>query len=154
MFFSRGPNKIKNLHTLKDIYDFYLISVGENELYKVSFKTFKNIITKYYLAILDDILYKGVEYKLPYRLGQIRIIKRKININNLTRFGIDWVESVKHGKQIYHLNNHSRGFVYRFKWIKQNALIPNLYFYKFVPSRMIKRKLAQVIKNKQCDYFE
>jgi len=154
MYFSRGKNKIQGLHNLRDVYKFYIESIGDNELYKVDFKTFKKIITTYYLRMLDDVLYKGVEYKFPYRLGKIRVIKRKVDVNNLNRFGIDWTESVKYNKQIYHLNNHTNGFVYRFKWIKENTNVPNLYFYKFVPSRMIKRKLAQVIKNKLCDYFE
>ncbi len=154
MFFSRGPNKIQNLHNLKDIYKYYLSSLGDNELYKVDFKVFKSIIVTYYLQVLNDVLYKGVEYKFPYRLGRLRIVKRKIDINRLNRFGINWVESVKHNKQIYHLNNHSRGFVYRFYWSKENTVVPNLYYYKFVPSRMLKRQLAQIIKNKQYDYFE
>ena len=154
MFFSRGKNKIQGLHNLKDIYNFYLLSIDGNELYNVDFKTFKKIINTYYLQILEDILYKGVQYKLPYRMGKIRVIKRKVDINNLNRFGINWVESVKQNKQIYHLNNHSKGFVYRFKWDKENSLVHNLFFYKFVPSRMIKRKLASIIKTKQCDYFE
>jgi hypothetical protein len=154
MYFGRGPNKIKDLHTLKDVYSFYIESVGSNEIYKVEFKVFKSIIEEYYLQVVDDILYKGREYKLPYRLGRIKIVKRKVDVNNLNRFGIDWVESVKNKKQIYHLNNHSRGFVYRYKWEKTNSLVPNLYFYKFVPTRTIKRKLAYIIKHNECDYYE
>jgi hypothetical protein len=154
MFYSRGKNTIQGLHNLKDIYKFYLTSVGDNELYKVDFKLFKFIVTSFYSQLADDIIYKGVEYRFPYRLGKIKVVKRKVDVNNLNRFGINWVESAKYHKQIYHLNPHSNGFIGRIKWEKANAVVPNLYYYKFTPSRTVKRTLAKAIKNRECDYFE
>lgn len=154
MFFGRSKNKIQGLYNLSSIYKYYLSNTKGNKLYDVDYKIYRGIIEEYYSKMILEIIEKTYELKLPYRFGSIQIIKRKVDVNNLTRFGLNWVESVKNKKQIYHLNNHSKGFVYRFKWNKENSLIPNLYFYKFVPSRTNKRKLAFAIKNKLCDYFE
>lgn len=153
MYFGRGKNKIQDLRGLSDMYNYY-VERFDNDLYKVDFKIYKEIINKYFKAIMQDILYKPYKLKIPHRLGGIRIIKRKVNINKLTRFGINWPETVKHNKIIYHLNSHSKNYIYRFKWEKENSITPNLYFYKFVPSRQNKRELAKIIKNRECDYFE
>lgn len=154
MYFSRGKNKIQGLDGLAEVYKYYIDYNKGNELYDINYKLYKSILIEYYKTVVSELLYKGYSLKLPYRFGHIRIIKRKIDINNLTRFGINWVESVKEKKVIHHLNMHSKNYIYRFKWEKINTLIPNLYFYKFVASRSNKRGLAQIIKNRQCDYFE
>lgn len=153
MYFSRGKNKVQNLHGLQDMYEYYKQEVEFNKAYLVEYDIYSSIIKEFYKRLMEDIL-MGYEYHLPYRFGYITIIKRQVNIHSLTRFGIDWVESVKNKKVIYHLNNHSKNYIYRFKWQKENSLIPNLYYYKFVASRTNKRELAQIIKNRKCDFFE
>jgi hypothetical protein len=154
MYFGRNKNKIQGLHGIHDIYDFYFSKLKGNELYDVDYKIYRDIINKYFYVISKEILYGAYEMKFPHRLGSLRIIKRKVDINKLTKFGIDWVETVKNHKVIYYLNSHSKNYIYRYKWIKGNMTTPNLYFYKFVSSRANKRELAKIIKSKQCDYFE
>lgn len=153
MYFSRGKNKLQGLHNMLDSYNYYLGRVKDNSAYEVEYSVYREIIVKYYKQIMQEILH-GYEFHLPYRFGYVGIIKRKINIHSLSRFGIDWIESVKNKKVIYHLNSHSKNYVYRFKWTKDNTIIPNLYFYKFVASRENKRELARIIKNRECDFFE
>jgi hypothetical protein len=151
-FFGRGKNKIQDLEGIRKVYNYY-ISKNAN-IYAVNYDVYKKILYTYYKEMMSDILKLGYELKLPCRFGSIHIIKRKVNIQKLDRFGIDWVETIKNKKVIHHLNLHSKRFVYRFKWEKENTLIPNLYFYKFVATRANKRELAKIIKNRQCDYFE
>jgi len=153
MFFSRGKNKIQDLAKMQDLYDVYTYNHENNDLYTTSYKTYKSILVDYYKSMMNEVL-NGYRYKLPSGLGYIYVTKRLVNVRNLTRHGIDWVESVKNKKVIYHLNNHSKNYIYRFKWYKENSIIPNLYYYKFVASRANKRELAKIIKNRQCDYFE
>lgn len=152
MYFGRGKNKIQDLYSIHDVYDYY--TDGVEETYKVEFELYKEVVSAFYKEIMYEVLNNGYEFKFPFRLGSLHIIKRKIKINGLTRFGIDWVETVKLKKRVYHLNPHSKGFVDRFKWEKHNALVPNLYFYKFVASRDNKRMLAKIIKGRKSDYFE
>jgi hypothetical protein len=151
-FFGRGKNKIQDLEGIRDIYNYYVLK--NSDIYIIDYNIYRDILRSYYKEVMSDILKLGYEFKLPFRFGSLHIIKRKINIQKLDRFGIDWVETIKNNKVIHHLNLHSKRFVYRFKWEKENTLIPNLYFYKFVATRANKRELAMIIKNKQCDYFE
>lgn len=153
MYFSRGKNKIQDLAGIQDLYKAYLDIYSNNELYNISYDLYKSILLEYYKKLMKEIL-NGYLYKLPNRLGYISITKRLVNVHSLTRHGIDWVESVKNRKVIYHLNTHSKNYIYRFKWHKDNTLVPNLYFYKFVATRSNKRELASIIKNRKCDYFE
>ena len=153
MYFSRGKNKIQDLSKMQDLYDVYKVNHEDNTPYNISYEIYRHVLVDYYKAIMNEIL-NGYRYKLPHRLGSIVVTKRLVNIRKLTNHGIDWVESVKNKKVVYHLNAHSKNYIYRFMWHKENTLVPNLYFYKFVASRSNKRALAQIIKNKQCDYFE
>lgn len=153
-YFSRGKNKLQNLHNTVDCYKFYNNSIDSNKLYKVDYKIYKRVLSDYFKEVMRSIIYDGIIFHMPLRLGYIRVTKRKITVDKLNRFGINWVETVKHKKVIYHLNQHSKGYVYRFKWDKENCYIPNLYFYKFVPSRSNKRTLAHVIKDNKVDYYE
>lgn len=153
MFFSRGKNKIQDLAGVTDSYKFYTDRYKDNELYNINYELYKKLVVEYYTAIMGEI-FNGYRYKLPHRLGYLYITKRLVNVRKLTNHGIDWVESVKNKKVIYHLNSHSKNYIYRFMWHKENAVVPNLYYYKFVASRTNKRALAQIIKNRQCDYFE
>jgi len=153
MFFSRGKNKVQDLHNLKDSYVHYIDNLDDNKTYEVGYELYRSIISRYYKLLMFEILH-GYEFRLPFGFGYMNIIKRKVNIHSLTRFGIDWTESVKNKKVIYYLNSHSKSYIYRFKWAKETSKIPNLYFYKFVASRENKRELARIIKNRECDFFE
>jgi hypothetical protein len=153
MFFSRGRNKIQDLAKMQDLYEVYTYNHEGNDLYDISYKMYRDVLVDYYKAIMNEVL-NGYRYKMPSRLGYLYVTKRLVNVRSLTKHGIDWVESVKNKKVIYHLNTHSKNFIYRFKWHKENSVIPNLYYYKFVASRANKRELAKIIKNRQCDYFE
>ena len=55
-------------------------------------------------------------------------------------------------KLIYHLNEHSNYYKFRYYWSKIEMLIPNRSKYQFVASRANKRELAQIIKNNERDY--
>ena len=66
---------------------------------------------------------------------------------------IDWAASKKLGKRIYHLNDHTGGYKYRFYWTK--GIIKNITAYSFIPTRTNTRTLAGILKdkNRELDYF-
>lgn len=155
MFFSRGPNKIQNLYTYKDSYEEYVKGVDENSPYNISYDEYVIICRKFYKAVMNEILEKGYVFKLPYNMGKIFVDKKKMKITETKKgLGIDWEMTNKCGKVIYHLNEHSRGFKYMFTWQKFTHSMKNKNFYRFVPSRTNKRKLAKLIKSGNYDYFE
>lgn len=138
----------------KDFYESYCEYVKDNPLYQVEYNTFRSIINDYFRYLRDEIIERGKEVRLPCRLGTLRIVKHKPKQWNNKSLRIDYGESKKHGKLLYHLNEHSDGFKYRFYWNKHNVIITNKIKYQLVMSRDNKRRLAQIIKNREHDYIE
>jgi hypothetical protein len=151
MFYSRGKNKIANPYTLPDMYKKYLLEFPEGNIYYIEYKTFVKLNEEFYKRITNEMLNYGVTFKLPFRMGSVKIIKRKINYSN--KLAIDWENTNKYGKKIYHLNDHTEGYKYLFKWDKTSILLNNKSLYRLVFTRANKRTLAKLIKS-GMDYYE
>lgn len=155
MFFSRGKNKAKNPITFKEMYLSYIKDKDESSPYYISYDLYVEICSKYINKIIEHIICKGKKFKLPYRLGELSIIKKKINLANEKQYlPIDWANSLKYGKTITHLNEHSSGYKYMFYWNKKKALFKNKSCYRLVFTRANKRMLAKLIKSNKVDYYE
>jgi len=153
MFFGRGANKVQEPYTLKDTYKTYIEGVDEDSPYFVSYKQYRTICEDFYKQMMNYILEHAGEFKMPYNLGKIYVDKKKIKFSNKKRLAIDWALTNKHGKVIYHLNEHSRGYKYIFIWEKKDFKLKNKSFYRFIPTRANKRRLAQLVKSGNYDYF-
>lgn len=94
--------------------------------------------------------------KLPSNMGEIRVLKRKINYNMKLR--IDFNETIKtygdcSGKKVYFTNEHTNGFFYGVHWVENKCVCLHRRFWKFRASRDNKRNLNAAILNGN-DYFE
>jgi hypothetical protein len=154
MYFSRGKNKIENPYNIPDAYNFYISDIGNNEIYFVEESDYRKIVNDFYKSIMEGVLKKNVVFKMPFNLGNLRVVKSKISLDRLNILGVDWKQSVSNGKYIYHLNEHSRGYKYYFFWEKRGRKNKNMFFYRLVLSRTNKRMLAKLIKSNKYDYFE
>ena len=154
MFFGRSKNKAENPYTLRDVYKFYCENIKSNKIYDVPYEVYMSVNHTFYKEIMNYIIEKNGTFKMPYRLGLFFILKEKINLNKLTGHAIDWSATNKYGKVIYHLNEHTDGYKYSYQWDKKDTKLPNLYFYRLVPTRSNKRRLAKLIKTGDYDYFE
>lgn len=105
-------------------------------------------------TVVGDFLLAEGEIKLPSRLGII-------NIRKFTPKGkgagfvapMNKLESKLQKKAVYQFNDHTGGFIYRFFWNKKVCKgIADKNMWVFKPIRSLKRKLAQVLKQKQNDY--
>lgn len=151
----RGLSKYTKNYGIDDIYKQY-VSEHKDDGFIVDEKTFKSIINDFNKNIMQAILY-GYEYKMPGRLGSLRIKKKKLNIHkylkdtkNPSRHQvINWKLTNKIGKVTFYLNE----YIYRFYWYKRNCNIPNCHAYMFFPTRTHKRQLARLIIDKRVDYF-
>lgn len=94
----------------------------------------------------------GAEVRLPYRLGILRIEKKKMKNFQKGRLHVDFAHFKKTGKVIYHLNENRDGYYYRIKWYKGH--VSGLQAYKFFPTRPFKRGIAQRLKDNNIDYRE
>ena len=136
----------KQSYTTYDIYNNY------DKREQIPYSTFRNIVDKLNDSILF-VLQNGQNYKLPCSLGTVQIVKYKPKEYNKHSLSIDFNESKKLDKRIYHLNEHSNGYKYRLYWSKQPFSFTNRYKYQLCFTRANKRQLAQLIFNNK-DYLD
>lgn len=155
MFFGRGKNKIQNPYTIANFYKDYVKDKDKKSPYHVSNDIYRNILESYYKEIRNHILEKGLTFKFPCNLGEFKIVKKKIDFSkSMQKRNVDWANTLKYGKKVYYVNEHTGGYKYLYMWDKAKGKLKNISKYKFVPTRCNKRKLASYIKNRIRDYFE
>tara|TARA_E500000305_G_scaffold108637_2_gene111475 strand:+ start:802 stop:1266 length:465 start_codon:yes stop_codon:yes gene_type:complete len=147
----RGEGNYKKDFGSNDIYMYYKNNTIP-EL-QVSKKEFRKICDEFNKLIIDEILINSEEIRMPYRLGTLRVKKSKMKYDDKNKLKIDWAASRKLGKRIYHLNDHTGGYKYRFYWTK--GIVKNVTAYSFIPTRTNTRTLAGILKdkNRELDYF-
>ena len=147
----RGEGNYKKDYGSNDVYKKYKEDVIP-EL-QVDKKLFRKICDDFNRMLIEEILLNSEEVRLPYRLGTVRIKKSKMKYDDKNKLKIDWAASKKLGKRIYHLNDHTGGYKYRFYWTK--GIVKNITAYSFIPTRTNTRRLASILKdkNRELDYF-
>lgn len=155
---SRGKNIIQNVLTLKQSYEYYIKDIPEDSKFHQPYKIYRAICEDANKELSRSITEDGYFFKMPYRLGVLRIQKRKVDLSNLKPdFGL-YNKSENHLKN-KHLNEHSGGWYVRFYWNKRIAtLVKNKAAYTFIPTRYNKRHLSGLIKSQGVQqtnkYFE
>lgn len=143
---------MKKSYTISDFYEFYLSYIERETVYDVDYKTYRQIVEDYFKYIVEEIMENSREFKLPCRLGNLSIVKRQPKNFDNKSLRIDYHESKVQGKVAYFINEHSNYYKFRFLWSKKDCLLTNKTKYQFVASRANKRRLAQIIKNREHDY--
>ncbi len=118
----------------------------------------KKLTYEQYLSILDKsneierrVLLKDGEYKLPYQLGVLEIVKSKCKVKNIYK-SVNFQETKKQNRTILNFNDHSDGYIYKIYWNRRTCKLQDKQIWVFKTGRIIARQLAQVIKNKLNDY--
>ena len=120
---------------------------------EVDYSLYKRVLDEMCNVILEHILMRSEGFKMPYGLGFIQIGKYKPKTLSNNSLSVDYKASKEYDKKIYHLNEHSGGYKYRLYWSKIPRVFPDRYKYQLSLVRQNKRKLAQLIFNKQ-DYLD
>lgn len=139
---------------LYDSYKFYKKEVGRNGVDKL---LYANICKEFNKRISDKIIRKSFEFRLPYRLGFLRIkaVKQNIIIKDgkidTSRMGVDWkatweywnsiypdktrkeIKSIPNKKLIIHTNEHTDGYYFRWYWDRRQSNVKNYTAYVFEP---------------------
>jgi len=150
-----SAGRINGAKTLKDSYNHYIEEIPESSLFRVDYKTYRKMCEEFNKKICKYILEEAGEYTLPYRMGSIRIKKTKMDYN-INHMRPNWKKSKELGKRVYHVNDHTDGYRYRWAWNKSNVVTVGKKLYCFYPTRTNKRTLASLLKDKDnyVDYFE
>lgn len=129
--------------TLTHSYMYYIKDIGALSKYNIPAATYKAILNTFNALLSIHIIEEDSWVDLPYRLGQLRIRKRKVNLDNLK---CDFGLFRKTGIKAKHLNEHSGEYYCRFYWNKTKCIVVNKSYYSFIPSWTNKRKLAAHLK--------
>jgi len=120
--------------------------------------------------LMENMIMNNKFINLPYNLGNLAILKYQPKVrrkkNGNLSLAIDYGETNKLWKDnpeakdnrryVYHTNRHSGGYIASFKWLKSRAKTKNIFGYKFVPVKQVKRDLAKAMKDPliKIDFFE
>lgn len=143
----------KKSYTIMDFYQFYLSNIDKDTVYDIDYKLYRQVVEYYFKHIVQEIMENSREFKLPCRLGNLSIVKRQPKNFDNKSLRIDYYESKLQNKPVYFINEHSDYYKFRFLWSKKDCLLKNKTKYQFVASRANKRRLAQIIKNREHDYL-
>lgn len=111
---------------------------------EVSWKDYKQIVLDAYKEIMNCVVEDISGFKLPFNLGYLCI--SCIDYRSRKK-PIDFANTKKYNKTIYHLNMHSFGKRYTIRWFRVGEpMHTRLYPFSIEFSREIKRKLATLIK--------
>lgn len=141
----RKTMKSKQSYTFRDMYSTMPV--------EVDYSLYKRVLDEMCNVILEHIFMRSEGFKMPFGLGFIQIGKYKPKTLSPQSLSVDYKASKEYGKHIYHLNEHSDGYKYRLYWSKIPRTFPDRYRYQLSLVRQNKRKLAQLIFNKQ-DYID
>jgi hypothetical protein len=163
----RGPRKIKVDYGRTDIYRFYN-KIVENAVER---SVHSKVLNEFNKEVSRLMLEEAFEYVIPQRLGTLRIKKYKPQIfdkdGNLkkTNLNPDWKKTIElwardteakaAKKLVYHTNEHSDGYEYKWHFSNYRSLCKNKSAYCFVPSRTNKRAITALVKNENFtgDYY-
>ena len=74
------PNKTaKNTksYTIASFYNKYLTDIESDTAYDVDYTTYRSIVTDYFKHLQHKLIEEGKMIKLPYRMGNLQIIKSR-----------------------------------------------------------------------------
>lgn len=162
-------------HTLRHIYQMYVqqrLERNQTVLKQDKFKTFSYEFLK---ELSKVILESGFEYKVPHKMGYIRIkaskIKYKIKDGRIMpkKGIIDWgscrkvwhemypgltlkeLKLIKDKPFIFYTNDHTNGEVYRWYWDKKTCNVPNHSVYTFEPVKQNRLRLKEIVTSEDFE---
>ena len=164
---NKRHGRVKADYTAKNMYKWYKNKYPE----AVDYNTYVEFLKEFYTEVLNLIIYNGIDYIMPGRLGSLRIRKGK-NFQAIYKpkdmvihnYKPDWkktlelweelypnhsaeeVKAIPNKKIIYILNDHTDGSYFRWYWDKITSNVQNQTAYRFEPIRDKKREAAQAWK--------
>jgi len=150
----RGEHRIKIDGGLWDAWKLYKSKKIDT---KIDRKTYVEICKAFNIKISDKIVRESYEFRMPFRLGYIRIKSRKHKIVfkngklDTSKMPIDWnttwetwredypdltdneIKQIPNKKLIVHTNEHSNGFIMKWYWDRRVSNVRNQFAYIFYP---------------------
>ena len=146
-----GRKRLKNNITLKNIWHTYPYRYNKKSPFYIERTAYVNISKDFFQELMTEIIENAYEYKLPNRLGILRVkkfkgLKRQIDWKLTNKYYAEENQAGTEKKRIYHSNTHSSGYNARF-WIDPTMWVSYNKTYTFIATRKNKRDLARAIKD-------
>ena len=101
--YNKSANKTKS-YTIASFYNDYLDNIERDTVYDIDYTTYRAIITDYFLHLQNKLIEEGKMIKLPYRMGNVQIIKSKPKHLDKRSLRIDYQATKQNNKLIFLLN--------------------------------------------------
>jgi hypothetical protein len=135
----------------------YIAFKAENRDSTLTAQQYGSIVRSFNTALAEHILTTGQRIRLPFGLGELSISKYKPKRHKtftgksglpVTIIGlpIDWQKTRSAGHLVYHLNAHTDGYRFRWKWFAATAKFDSARCFSFKANRAPSRRLAQLLK--------
>jgi hypothetical protein len=134
--------------------------IAENKLTKEEIpfdKYVKNLKVCNWLFI-EYAIRTGKKAQLPFGFGNIAVNKKKLkrykefNGKTYINLQIDWAKTKQYGKRIYHTNEHTDGYNYKWMWFPKEAKLHLSHLYVFKATRNASRVLSKYLKRPNSIY--
>jgi len=170
---------IEITHVLSDCYKVYKRICIEKGIKPVTLRQYKETCYSFNSKLSDSIIKQSFEYKIPFRIGILRIRKNKQKFRIVDgklkpkKSMIDWYQTryvlwkrlypgktlselkqIKNKPLVMFTNEHSNGEVMKWYWDKRYNKITNCRFYLFRPVKQNRLNLGKHIKDedRENDY--
>ena len=169
---STGTWNKKPDFVIRDLYVHYRESTREKGNVEVNQSIFSKVLKDFNAAIIDEIVYNAYEFRLPHRLGSLRVkkIKQKIKLTedgklDTSNLAPNWKATMdlwgrnpkakEEKKLIFHTNKHTSGYYFRWFWNKSTCNVKNSSVYKLEMTKVNKKKITKAVtSNENIDYYE
>lgn len=125
---------------------------------KLSYTEWANIIYTYNYNFRDYLLETGDKASLPWGMGWFAIAKRKmvnfkeVNGKLIVGLPINWQRWKETGKKVYHENNHTETFRFKWKCFHGEGKFKFSEIWNFMPYRECSRLLTHYLAQEGYQY--
>lgn len=129
-----SPTKKRYTYTIKDFYKDYRDQLKDEDVpcdEIIDYRLYREIIEEFFLEISRRVIYDNFTFMMPYSLGSVFIKAYKSSASNLP---INWAKTRELGRVVKHLNLHTFGYYFGFKWDKSYVRFRNNNYYVFTPT--------------------
>lgn len=143
--------------TSREVYKKFKLKYPELIL---SYVEWCNIIYSFNYGFRDYCLETGKQAKFPFGLGVFCITKfkpiafKRYEGQDKINLPVDWKKTKEKGFRVFHLNNHTEGYKFRWYWVVNTPRFFQSDIWTFKPSRASSRLIKHYIDNDYSDKYQ
>lgn len=100
----------------------------------------------------------GSKVTLPFGFGSIAVNKKKLKLykeyngKKYVNLRVDWARTRKAGKIVYHTNEHSDGYNFKWLWFNSDSKLFLADLYVFKPGRYASRAINKYVRRPKSEF--